>query len=365
MELMTWILIIGGLVALVAGGELLVRGASRVAGAVGVSPLVIGLTVVAFGTSAPELAVSLRAGMMGSADIALANVIGSNIFNILVTAGLCAIIAPLIVDRQLIRFDIPIMVGVSFLAWTMALDGTISTLDGTILAAGLIAYTVYGVRQSRRESAAQREADAAAMDRKGQWQTLALNTLILVAGLVVLVKGADWMVDGATRLARALGVSDVVIGLTIIAIGTSLPEVATSLIATWRGERDLAVGNLIGSNLFNLMMILGVSSVVLPVGLPVDPHLLQIDILVMLGVALITVPIFLKGSITRLEGGFLLACWVLYTAFLVFQATDSPALPALQGVLLTWGLPALVLFVLWSGWQSLMTVPGNGTKEAQ
>lgn len=356
MTVATIALLVGGLIALVAGGELLVRGASRLAAAVGVSPLVVGLTVVAFGTSAPELAVSVQAGLAGNADIAVANVVGSNIFNILLTGGLCAVVAPLLVDQQLVRLDVPIMIGVSILAYVMSLDGLISTLDGVVLFAGIVGYTIFGIRESRRENKAVQEEYAQEFGpRDGRdRRALVLNSALVVGGLVVLVLGADWLVEGATTLARALGVSDVVIGLTIIAGGTSLPEVATSLVATWRGERDIAIGNLVGSNLFNLMSILGLSSIVLPRGLNVDPQLLQVDMLIMVGVAIACLPIFFKGSIARWEGVLFLGSYILYTVFLVLQATNSPALPGLLRAMLQFGLPALTIAVLGAGWQALL-----------
>lgn len=362
------VLLVGGFVGLVLGGELLVRGAARLAAAVGISPLVIGLTVVAFGTSAPELAVSIQAGLSGSADIAVANVIGSNIFNILFTAGLCAAWVPLLVAQQLVRLDVPIMIGTSILAFVLALDGRISMLDGSLLFAGIIGYTIFGIRESRKETADVQAEYAQEYGSRGVLRRrrldLALQVGFIVLGLIVLVLGSRWLVSGASQLARMLGVSDVVIGLTIVALGTSLPEVATALIATARKERDIAIGNVVGSNLFNLMSILGLASIVTPGGLPVAPSLLRVEFLLMVGVAIACLPIFFKGSIARWEGVLFLASYLLYLVYLVLDGTGSPVLETYVGIMLRFGLPLLTVIILMAGWQALLGArPSRQTSE--
>lgn len=323
---MDWMIVaflVGGLITLVAGAELLVRGASRLAAALGISPLVIGLTVVAFGTSSPELAVSVQSAFNGSADIALGNVVGSNIFNVLFILGLSAIITPLIVHQQLVRLDVPLMIGLSILLFLLGLDGKIGFLDGAILFIGLIAYTGYGIWQSRREAkdVQQEYADEYAAPSGAKQPGMLVNLVFVAAGLGLLVLGSDWLVNGAVSLARLFNVSDLVIGLTIVAAGTSMPEVATSIMAAIKKERDIAVGNVVGSNIFNIMGVLGLSAMVAPDGINVAASALAFDIPVMIAVALATLPIFFTGNlIARWEGGLFLLYYVGYTAYLIFES---------------------------------------------
>lgn len=330
MGALTLVLLVAGLVLLVVGAEFLVRGASRLALAVGISPLVVGLTVVSFGTSSPELAVGVQSALVGQADIALGNVVGSNIFNVLFVLGLCAVILPLSVSYQLIRLDVPIMIGVSVLMLLMALDGKIGRLEGMLLFAGLIVYMVFSIWQSRRENAqavtsSVGDSDATARPRAvGQ---LLLNGVLLVGGLGLLLIGSRWLVEGAVAIAQALGVSPLIIGLTIIAIGTSLPEVAASVVAAIRGERDLAVGNVVGSCIFNILAILGLTSAVAPDGVNVPQAALSFDIPVMIAVALSCFPIFFTGFVVaRWEGALLLGYYTIYTLYLILTATEHDAL---------------------------------------
>ncbi len=346
MDGMTLVLFVIGLVLLILGAEALVRGASRLAAAVGVSPLVIGLTVVAFGTSAPELAVSVASSLSGQADLAMGNVVGSNIFNILFILGLSALVAPLIVSQQLVRLDVPLMIGVSVLVILFALDGSIGRLEGALLFAGLVVYTAFLIVQSRRESnkAVQQEYEQEYHAGPGGPAQTALNLVLIVAGLGMLVVGSRWLVDGAIAIARALGVDEVVIGLTIVAGGTSLPEVATSVMASIRGERDIAVGNVVGSNIFNLLSVLGLAAIVAPAGIGVAPSLLAFDMPVMLVVAIACLPIFFTGyTIARWEGLVFLAYYVAYTLYLIFAATQHALLPTFSGVMLAFVLPITVL----------------------
>jgi cation:H+ antiporter len=338
--------ITGGLL-LIAGAELLVRGASRLAVRAGVSPLVVGLTVVAFGTSSPELAVTVGSAYAGDADVALGNVLGSNIFNVLFILGLSALVAPLVVAQQLVRLDVPLMIGVSVLALVLSLDGSVGRLDGLLLFSGVVAYTVFLVRQSRRESKGVRaeyeEAFGDAPRRSAAWM---LDGAQAAVGLVLLVIGARWLVDAAVATATAMGVSSLVIGLTIVAAGTSLPEVATSVLATLRGERDIAVGNVVGSNIFNLLCVLGLGSAVSPAGLAVAPGALTFDFPVMIAVAIATLPIFFTGyTIARWEGAVFLAYYVAYTVYLVLDATQHGALN-LFGAAMTWFVLPLTALTL-------------------
>ena len=341
----TLLLFIAGLVLLVVGAEWLVRGAARLAAAVGVSPLVIGLTIVAFGTSAPELAVSIRAALVGEADIAFGNVVGSNIFNILVILGLSAAITPLLVAQQLVRLDVPLMVGVTVLTVLFAQDANISRVEGVALFAGLIAYTAFLFIQSRREnSAVQQEYEAEFGERPKGAVQLAVNVFWVIAGLGMLTIGSRWLVEGAVALARAIGVSELIIGLTIVSGGTSLPEVATSVVAAIKGERDIAVGNAVGSNIFNLLSVLGLSSIIAPTGIAVDVAALNFDVWVMLAVAVACLPVFFTGNqIARWEGLMFIGYYVIYLVYLFLASTQHDALLAFSRIMLLFVLPLTVL----------------------
>jgi cation:H+ antiporter len=350
--------LIFGLVLLVIGGELLVRGASALAVVAGISPLVIGLTVVSFGTSAPEMAVSIQAGLAGNPDIAVGNVVGSNIFNALFILGVCALILPLVVSIQLVRREVPIMIGVSLLILLMSLDGAIGLLDGIVLFGGIIGYTAWLVIESRRETAAAQakyaqeygEAKIAPGHSAGY---LLLQLGFVLGGLAVLVFGARMLIDSATTIARSFGVSDVIIGLTIVAAGTSLPEVAASVIATIKKERDIAIGNVVGSNIFNILGILGLASIVTPGGLTVAPQMISFDMPIMIAVALACLPVFFSGfSIARWEGALFLGSYIAYTAFLILVATNNPALETFTNAMLLM-LPLIAGTLIWTGVQAL------------
>jgi cation:H+ antiporter len=318
--------LIGGLVLLTAGAESLVRGASRLADAIGISPLVIGLTVVAFGTSAPEMAVSTVSSMTGDSGIAVGNVIGSNIFNILAILGLSALITPLVVQQQLIRLDVPLMLAVSVATWWMALDGRIARTEGLLLFAGVVVYTVFLIMKSRGENRTIEEEYAKAYSGQHARRAFSLTTNIafIAVGLGLLVLGSRWLVQGAVSIATRLGVSELVIGLTVVAAGTSLPELATSVVASIRGERDIAVGNVIGSNLFNLMAVLGVAAIVGSDGAPVSSASLHVDLPVMVLAAAACLPIFLTGHrISRGEGLLFFASYAAYITYIVLAETGG------------------------------------------
>jgi cation:H+ antiporter len=334
-----------GLALLIGGAELLVRGASALAARLGISALVIGLTVVAFGTSAPELAVSVQAGLAGKADIAVGNVVGSNIFNVLFILGLSALIAPLTVARQLVRLDVPVMIGVSLLVLLLALDGGVSRYEGALLFFGIVAYTAILLRAGQLAGNAAAGSEFARTN--GLLAHLPVQLASIAAGLTALVLGARWLVDGAVAMAQALGVGEAVIALTIVAAGTSLPEVATSVVAALRGERDIAVGNVVGSNIFNILAILGVSALVTPGGLEVAPAMLRFDVPVMLAVAVACLPVFFAGyQITRWRGALFLGYYLAYTLYLVLAATRHDALPAFGTVMLEFVIPLTVITLL-------------------
>lgn len=478
--MLTLILFLIGIGLLIGGAELLVRGASKLAIAVGIAPLVVGLTVVAFGTSSPELAVLLQASFAGKSDIAIGNVVGSNICNVLIVLGLSSLVTPMIVSNQLIRFDVPIMIGISVILMLMSQDGTVGQIDGIILFAGIIAYTFWVVRKSLRGNTEPVRVVVSFEHGKSRWsseqqtsfiQTLArlanvspdvlhvfpgsatsaevvmempqsvsiimrekyrqqpdlkpfhiqhvdvpkmnklymhingdvqpftpekqaklqtivgravninphlirvhpldpdvanltlemprdkahmleklcdsrdaslqelgcmkiehhklswfANLLMVVGGLALLVLGARWLVDGAVAFARMLGVSELIIGLTIVAVGTSLPEIATSIIAGLRGERDIVVGNVVGSNIFNILLVLGLCSIIAPID--VSPTALAVDMPVMVLVAAICFPIFYTGKlVSRWEGGLFVGYYVAYTLYLIIDSAYAQAMP--------------------------------------
>ena len=308
MSAVTIVYFLAGLIALIIGADLLIKGGSRIARLFNISPLVIGLTIVAFGTSAPEVAVSLKAGLSGQSDIALGNVIGSNIFNILFILGISALITPLAVNIKLIRMDVPIMISVAILAFIMALNHYIGHFDGIILFSGIIIYTIFLIRQSRKESTKKAEMHnikkPSVFERKKHaW---IFHLIFILIGLVLLVSGSNWFIIGAVELARLLGLSELIIGLTIVSAGTSLPEVATSIVASIKGERDIAVGNIIGSNIFNILVVLGLTAIFTPGGIAVSKGVLTFDMPVMIVVSLACLPIFFSGlKISRWEGSFI------------------------------------------------------------
>lgn len=320
------ILLIVGFVVLIGGGEFLVRGASRLAGLAGVSPLVIGLTVVSLGTSAPELAVSLKAILSGEPNLAVGNVVGSNIVNVLLVLGASAIVAPLMVASQLIRFDVPLMIGASVLMMVFSLSGNVNFFEGLILTTCLVIYLGWSVVQSRRENEQVRTSleQGYSQPRRFTVKVLLIQLMFVGLGLVMLTVGSNLLVEGASELARLLGMTPLMIGLTIVAVGTSLPELAASMVACWKGERDIAVGNVVGSNLFNLLGVIGVSALVAPEGIDVAQSAIQFDIPIMVAVAVACLPIFMSGHvINRLEGFVFISYYIAYMTYLILAVTGS------------------------------------------
>lgn len=336
---MTILLIVAGLILLILGAELLVRGASRLAMGYGISPLVVGITVVAFGTSAPELAIGVNSVLSGQEGISLGNIIGSNIFNVLFILGISAMVGPLIISAQLIRLDVPIMILLSVLVLLFGLDGFISLLDGLIFILGAVAYTWFLIRHSRKEKREVHDQFENNLGRKRSFGTLQ-NILLIIFGLGLLVVGSRWLVSGAVTLAEALNVSEMIIGLTIIAAGTSLPEVVTSLVASIRGARDIAVGNIVGSSIFNIVFVLGISSVVAPNGIAVSDAVIGFDIPVMITLSFACLPIFFTGGkISRWEGGVLFFYYVAYTLYLILDTSHHDSLPRFSGFMLYFAIP--------------------------
>ncbi len=310
-----------GLVALVAGSELLVRGGTRFAALLGVPPILIGLTIVSIGTSMPELAVGIEAALQGSGSLAVGNIAGTNTFNILFILGLSALLAPLTLEMRTLRFDLPMMTAAALALVAMAWDGVLTRMEGAFLVAAGVAYTVGVVSAARREGRAVK-ADFAreygVAPKRPSGRGIALSFAALVAGIAVIVVGAEWLVDGAIDLARMMGVSDAFIGLTVVAIGTSAPELVTTVVSTLRQERDIAVGNLIGSSVYNILIILGVTVLVPSSGIAVEANLIRVDLPVMGMAALVCAPVFLSGRrVSRIEGAAFVAAYLAYMTYLI------------------------------------------------
>jgi cation:H+ antiporter len=296
-----------GLAVLFAGGEALVRGATGLARALGVSALTVGLTVVAFGTSAPELALDLTAVLRGSGELAFGNLIGANIANIGLVLAVAALVRPLKVHMRLLRRDVPIVIAASLFVWLLAADGAIGRADALALLGCFGGYLLYSLAEARREAAAVRAEFVAAERPSGRLA----GALLIVAGFAGLSAGAQLMVHGAVGLARQFGVSELAIGLTIVALGTTLPELATGVAAARRNQPDVAVGNVIGSIAFNLLFIMAAVSLVAP--LPAREVSLSVDLPVMIGLAVALVPIMLRGGeIRRSEAVLLAAAYAAY-----------------------------------------------------
>jgi cation:H+ antiporter len=355
-ELTTLIFFILGFILLSFGADVLVRGAASLAEILGISRLLVGLTIVAFGTSAPELAVNIQSAVLDKPDIAVGNVIGSNILNILLVLGVAAIIAPLGVHKRLTRLEVPLMIGVSFLLLFLAYDGLLSHWDGLLLASGIVFYSIFAIRTARQPCEPS-EIESKKSEDDFETEMSSMNILkqifFVVAGLGLLVLGSNWLVDGAIELARYFGISELIIGLTIISIGTSLPELATVIAATIRNEQELVVGNIIGSNLFNILMVLGFTSLIAPNGLAVSHEAIVFDIPIMIAVALACLPIFFAGYlIERWEGGLFLAYYVAYTVYLFLTATEHPLSRTFNSVMLWFVIPITAIMLLAFLWAS-------------
>lgn len=327
---------------LLIGAELSVRAAVSLATSLRVRPLFIGLTFVALGSSAPQMAVGLQAAFTSSADIAVGSVVGSNIFNVLVTLGFCALIIPLRVSRQLVRLEIPLMIGASALVLGLSWNGVLEALDGAIMLLGLLVYLLAVLRQS-----GQRFAYRQSSGNPHKIGPLLLRLGALFGGIACVVLGSHLLVAASVVIALDLGLSERVIGLTVIAVSTSLPALTTSLIAALRGEREIAVGNVIGSNLFNLLGVLGVTALIAPEPLSVSPNALDFDLPVMLGVAALCLPLFYSGyRITRAEGLMLLTLYLAYGLHIVSFTTGIPLADKLERLMVQFILPLFAAMVL-------------------
>jgi cation:H+ antiporter len=338
-------LIVAGLALLVGGAQGLVRGASKLALALGISPLVVGLTIVAFGTSAPELAVSIQSSLSGKSSIVLGNVLGSNIYNVLFILGACATITPLAVAPQLIRLDVPIMIACAAAVPLLSLDGALGRVDGMIFIAAIVGYGIFTVLQSRKERAAVAQDYAGALkeavkpDRRF-W----LHGLFIAGGLALLGVGSDLLVKGAVAIAQAMKISEAIIGMTVVTIGTTAPELSACLVAALRGERDIAVGNIVGSNIFNVLAVLGVGAVVSPEGIIVDDRMLHFAMPVMGAACFSCLPVFFAGrAIRRWEGLLFLFYFAVYLTYLVLEELKDSHLMTLQNAVLWFVAPLTVV----------------------
>ena len=329
MHSLLWL--VAGLVALIAGAELVVRYGSLLAARMGVPPMIIGLTIVSIGTSAPELAVGIDAMSRNAGSLAVGNIAGTNIVNIMLILGLSAAVRAIPFGRRTLALDLPGMAVVAVLVFVLALDGELQFWEGVPLVAAAVVYTLLLSMWTRRANPARVKVGASVdaelgaglpeepgqVQRPGRWSA-AWYTLVLIVGIVVIVVGADWLVSGATSLARAVGVSDAFIGLTIVAIGTSAPELVTTIVSTVRGDRDIAIGNLIGSSVFNLTLILGLPVMIANGSGPIDPHLLRVDLPIMVAVSLLCIPLFLTGKrLSRLQGVALVVGYAVYLTYVI------------------------------------------------
>ena len=339
-------LVLAGLVLLIAGGEALVRGASTLAVRMGLSPLVIGLVVVSAATSTPELAVTIGALMRGEPGLAVGNVVGSNIANILLILGISAMISPLVIRRTVVRFDMPVMLGLSLLLVALSLDGNISVLDGALLLGGLIFHAVMSIVVGRRQTTLT-PVTTNTMPLNAMPVPLWLALVLVLGGVGLLGGGAHLLVDGAVGIATALGVSGLVVGLTVVAIGTSLPELVTSIVALRRGERDMAVGNIVGSNIFNIGMVLGLPAILFPEGIAVPTAAVALDLPLMLAATIALVPIAFTGFVVaRWEGTLFVVLYGAYMAYVVLASTQHDALQGFTTVMLWFALPLVAVTLI-------------------
>lgn len=362
-------LLVPGLALLLAGGEWLVRGASRLALALGIPRVVIGLTLVAFGTSAPELAVSVLSSYKGQSGIAVGNVVGSNIVNVLLILGMSAVVAPLAVSKRIIRIEVPLMIATALLFLALGSDRRLSRGDGLLLVAIFATYLLWMVRTARKDPVIQQELSAGGNGvAGGVWEYVQLVGLV-IAGLAGLVVGSNWLIEGAVALARLMGVSELIIGLTIVAVGTSLPELVTSVIASLRGERDISIGNVVGSNIFNILSVLGFSTVLSPNGLEVASAVIRFDAPVMIAVSLACFPIFFNDfQIKRWEGSLFVAYYIFYMVYLILHASRHDALDEYTFVMRWFVLPFVAITLVTTltlAWRRQVWLPRRATQKGR
>lgn len=344
---MTFLMFLLGLAFLVLGAEFLVRGASRLGVAIGISPLVVGLTIVAFGTSSPEIAVSVKAALNNHPDIIIGACVGSTIFNILFILGLSALISPLAVSQQLVWYEVPLMIGAHLLLLVLCLDGRIDKVDALILLGGIVSYTIFAIQMGRKESKSiQQEYQNAFQEKISGFNLLIVCKQLgfIIAGLFLCVLGAGWLFDSAVIFAREFGVSELIIAMTIVAASTSFPEVATSVVAALRGEKDISVGNVVGSNIFNIMGIIGLAGFIAPEGIAVAPSVLRFDLPIAIAACIACLPIFFTGhKISRWEGILFLGYYAAFTTYLIMSAKNHDSLPIFSTIMMWFVIPITFL----------------------
>jgi len=329
-----------GLLALVGGAELLVRSASKTALYFGISKLIVGLTVVAFGTSAPELAVSIEAVLNNQADLMIGNIVGSNIANILLILGISAMIVPLKVNADLIKSDVPVMIAVTLVFIGFSYNGIITFWESFTLVMLLMIYLIYLARQSGK-------TDFTTKEERAKTGPLFWNIVMGIVGLIALITGARWVVGSAVEVATILGVSELIIGLTIVAFGTSLPEIVTSLVAALKGERDIAVGSIIGSCILNILAVVGVSGLFIQDGIVVQDVVLRFDLMILLAASVVCIPVFFTNHlISRLEGVLFFSFYSAYILYLVLSATNHRFLDTFGQVMLMVVLPVALITII-------------------
>ena len=340
----------GGLLALLLAGHLVVRAASALGARLGLSPMVIGLTIVAAGTSAPELAVVGQAIAVDDTELAVGSIIGSNIANVLLVLGIASLLGAIHVTSRVVRIDIPVMIAASALFLLFALDGTLGRVDGVILFGGLVLFVTWTLQATRRRpnrgdvEASTRALSGGATDAAPAGPSLARVIVELVGGIAVLAVAARFVVSGAEEIARSLGVPELIVGLTIVALGTSAPEIVTTLVAAFQGRRDLAVGNAVGSNIFNILLVLGVAGMLAPSGISVSEDALQLDLPILLAAAIACLPIVAwDHTLNRWEGAIFVSYYAAYLVFLVLDATGHRAKDPFALIMLGFVLPLTII----------------------
>jgi cation:H+ antiporter len=348
---MITIIFIAGLAALIGGAELFLKGVDHFGVKWRISPLIMGLTVVAFATGAPELAISIQAAASGNVDLVLGNIVGSNIANILLILGISALIRPLVVKLRVVRIDVPIVIAASVLLYVVALDGELTTLDGVWLLLGLVAYSVFTffqIKAERNNQPEETELEAKARELSTGWFFYVKNIGFLILGMGLIVQGSGWMVQSAVELATILGLSELVIGLTIVSIGTSLPEIATSIATIRKGNTDMAVANVMGSNLYNILLTLGLTVIIAPNVIEVSSAAIALDLPFMVAVSIACIPIFIAGfDITKFDGSIFLFYYGTYLAYLVLDAVGSGLASIMETMMFFAVIPMTLIYIIW------------------
>ncbi|HKK24163.1 MAG TPA: calcium/sodium antiporter [Gracilimonas sp.] len=345
---MTVFLFILGLAVLIGGAELFLRAVDKFGAAWSVSPVVMGLTVVAFATGAPELAISLQAAIDGKPDLVLGNILGSNVANILLILGIAGLVHPLKITNRIIKVDVPMVIMASTLLFILAIDGLLSPLDGGIIFMGLILYSIFmyfQIKKDRKQNK-RKKSEEVKLDEPVTPQFYGKYILLLLGGLVFIVLGSRWMVASAVEIAGILGISELIIGLTIVSIGTSLPEVATSVSAVRHGDSDTAVANVMGSNLYNILLTLSLTVLIAPGAIDVSQEAINLDLPIMLIVAIACLPLFWPGKeLGRKEAIGFLFYYVAYMTYLVFLAMEHPFKETME-VIMVWGIFPITAFLV-------------------